>query len=113
MEKEDRAFRRLITEAIVAGPQKLTREEIHDSLGISSNIVAEARKTVERREKEAEERPQGRPIKSRIVTSALQRRRKTTKFCDKLRLVRRFYLENSTPTSRKRDVVKVMVSYAL
>ena len=48
-------------------------------------------------------------VKSRFLTRALQRRRKTTKFADKHSLVKRFYEEKSTPTSRTRDVVKIKV----
>ena len=114
MQKEDRAFRRLVTEALVGGPQKLTQNEIRDSLGISTNMVADARKSVDKREKEAEKeaeiRPPGKPTKSRIVTTALQRIRRTTKFLDKIKLVRQFFVENSTPTSRKRDVVNIKVN---
>ena len=109
MEKEERAFRRMITEAVVEGPQPITREEIHDSLGISKNMVADARKAVEEKKLEATQ-ASGRRLKSRFVTSALQRRRKTTKFEVVRRQVKAFYIDKSTPTSRRRDVLRCWVS---
>ena len=110
MQKEDRAFRRLLTEAIVSGPEKVTRDEIHAALGIGKNMISAARSTAKKTaETEAVDRVAGRPTKSRKVTTALQRLRKTTKFCEKRKLVKQFFLENSTPTSRNRDVMKVKV----
>ena len=46
MDKEERAFRRLITETVVGGPEPLSRREIHDQLGISGHMVAEARRAI-------------------------------------------------------------------
>ena len=110
MQKEDRAFRRLLTEAIVSGPEKVTRDEIHAALGIGKNMISAARSTAKKTaETEAVDRVAGRPTKSRKVTTALQRLRKTTKFCEKRKLVKQFFLENSTPTSRNRDVMKIKV----
>ena len=70
MDKEERAFRRMITEVIIAGPEIVTRDEIHGALGIGKNMVADARKSVE--EKKAETPPSpGRRQKSRLVSSRL------------------------------------------
>ena len=114
MDKEARAFRRMITRALVSGPERLTRDEIHGSLGISKNMVADARK-VEEEEKNRmmEARSSGRRLKSRLVTSALERRRKTTKFAETRQCVKAFYIAKSTPTSRRRDVMKCWVSLLL
>ena len=49
MDNEERAFRRLITETVVGGPEPLSRREIHDQLGISGHMVAEARRANQRR----------------------------------------------------------------
>ena len=111
MDKEERAFRRMITRAVVAGPEKLTRDEIHASLGISKNMVADARKAeAEEKQRMIEARDAGRRLKSRCVTSALERRRKTTKFAEMRQKVKAFYIARSTPTSRRRDVMKCWVS---
>ena len=106
MDKEERAFRRMVTEVLVAGPKVLTRGEIHDALGIGKNMVADARKSME--EKTAET-PPGSQQKSRLVSRALQRRRKTSKFLEQRNRVRNFFHSKSTPTSRQRDVVKCLV----
>ena len=111
MDKEERAFRRMITQAVVAGPERLTRDEIHASLGISKNMVADARKTeAKERQQVNEARAAGRRLKSRLVTSALERRRKTTKIAEMRQKIKAFYIAKSTPTSRRRDVMKCWVS---
>ena len=93
----------------MAGPEVVTRKEIHGALGISHNMVADARKSVEEEKKRVESHPPGRRIKSRLVSSALQRRRKTTKFMEQRHRVKMFYHAKSTPTSRQRDVMKCWV----
>ena len=106
MDKEERAFRRLITETVVGGPEPLSRREIHDQLGISGHMVAEARRGNRRTV------PEGigeRPSPSNAVTHALTRKRKSSKFTEKRELILAFYEENSTPTSRIRDVVRIKV----
>ena len=111
MDKEERAFRRMIARAVVAGPERLTREEIHASLGIGKNMVADARKAEkEDKMRMTEARVAGRRLKSRLVTSALERHRKTTKFAEMRQKVKAFYIAKSTPTSRRRDVLKCWVS---
>ena len=109
MDKEERTFRRLITDVIVAGPEKVTREEIHGALGIGKDMVAEARKVVAERRQTEIRAPAGRQ-KSRLVSSALQRRRKATKFLEQRNRVKHFYHSKSTPTSRRQDVVKCWVA---
>ena len=111
MDKEERAFRRMITRALVTGPERLTRDEIHASLGISKNMVADARKAAEEEKiRMIDAQATGRRLKSRLVTSALERRRKTTKFAEMRQRVKEFYIAKSTPTSRRRDVMKCWVS---
>ena len=45
--------------------------------------------------------------RSSFVTDAMRRNRKTDKFTEKHSLIRDFFIENSTPTSRTRDVVRI------
>ena len=112
MDREERAFRRMIARAVVAGPERLTRDEIHSSLGISKNMVADARKAeAEKTRRVTEARAAGRRLKSRLVTSTLERRRKTMKFAEMRKKVKSFYVAKSTPTSRRRDVMKCWVSF--
>ena len=99
----------MITQEIIAGPNSLTRAELHSSLGIGKDMYTAARKNIASRKEGNSDLPAGRPIKSKMVTSALQRLRKSTKFADRRQLIRRFFVEHSTPTSRKRDVVKIKV----
>ena len=106
MDKEERAFRRLITETVVGGPEPLSRREIHDQLGISGHMVAEARRGNQRT---APASVGERRSSSNAVTNALTRKRKTSKFSEKRELILAFYEENSTPTSRIRDVVRIKV----
>ena len=105
MRKEERAFRRLIAETMVEGPEPLTRKEIHKVFGISEHMVKDARRAVKEAKEDGNQRPS-----SNAVTNALKRKRKTDKFFEKRELIRRFYEENSTPTSRQRDVVRIKVS---
>ena len=109
MDKEERAFRRLIAETVVGGPEPLSRKEIHDQLGISGHMVAEARRA---NQNAATEGINEQHSSSKAVTNALKRKRKTTKFLEKRELISAFYEENSTPTSRIRDVVRIKVSGA-
>ena len=106
MDKEERAFRRLIAETVVGGPEPLSRKEIHDQLGISGHMVAEARRAIQRAASGsiAEKRSS-----SKAVTNALERKRKTSKFAEKREQILAFYDESSTPTSRTRDVVRIKV----
>ena len=104
MNKEERAFRRLIAETVVGGPEPLSRKEIHDQLGISGHMVAEARRAIQEGIVE-------RDSSSKAVTNALKRQRKTSKFAEKRELILAFYEDNSTPTSRIRDVVRVKVRF--
>ena len=110
MDREERAFRRMTTEAVLSGPNRLTRAEIHSALGVGKNMVAAARKLIAEKASEVESeeasRPNGRWIKSRRVTSALERMRKTTKFSSNHSLIKRFFIEKSTNTSRQRDLFK-------
>lgn len=111
MQTEDRTFRRMVTEALVDGPQYLTGHEFRSALGIGGKMVTAAKKTKEERiNRESEARNQGRPLKSRIVSSAMERRRKTSKYLEKRSLIQRFFEENSTPTSRRRDVIRTKVN---
>ena len=113
---EERAFRRMVTETLVEGPDHLTGAEIHSTLGISPKMVAAARRKKVEKEKSSEKEKratsdQGRPPKSRFVSSAMERRRKTSKYLEKRDLIQRFFEENSTPTSRRRDVIRIKVVF--
>jgi hypothetical protein len=64
------AFRKMVVESLVAGPEELTSRQIHTATGISHIMVAEARKAVkEKAEKEAKGEKVGR------VFCALARRK--------------------------------------
>ena len=111
MEKEEAAFRRMLAKTVVSGPEPLTAREIHDVLGINEKMVTAAKKAVKEEEQEEQEaRIRGTGTKSRFVTNALTRRRRTNKFAEKRKLIQNFYEDNSTPTSRKRDVVSIKVN---
>ena len=106
MEKEERAFRRIITETALSGPEPLTGREIHDVLGVGRKMVTAARRSLKEEARQKEEAQcKGRPRKSRAISAALKRNCRTSKSNDRRTLVNNFYIENSTPTSRKRDVV--------
>ena len=98
----------MIVEAIIGGPENLSAREIHDHLGIGEKMVTAARSAV--KEAETQQTSNGPRSRSRIVSSAMKRKRKTTKFSERRAQIRKFYEENSTPTSRTRDVVSVKVS---
>ena len=108
MRKEERAFRRLIAETMVEGPDPLTRREIHCLFGISEHMVSDARRAIKEAKAIADD--SGLSPTSNAVSNALSRKRKTVKFFEKRDLIRKFYEENSMPTSRRRDVVNVQVS---
>ena len=108
MRKEERAFRRLIAETMVDGPDPLTRKEIHQIFGISEHMVKDARRAVKEAEHDSSQ-----PPTSKAISNALKRKRKTSKFFEKREAIRKFYEENSTPTSRQRDVVRIKVSQKL
>lgn len=104
MEKEERAFRRLVTEAVVSGSQEISSREINAVLGIGHNLVAKARKTV----KEREERLEG-VMWGRVSVALARRKRKTATTLDRIRQVKVFYEEKSTPTANTRDVKRYWV----
>ena len=109
MRKEERAFRRLITETMVEGSEPLTRREIHSLFGISEHMVSDARRAI--RDAKSLSDDTGLSHTTNAVSNALKRKRKTAKFFEKRDLIRKFYEEKSMPTSRRRDVVNVEVSY--
>jgi hypothetical protein len=106
MNKEERAFRRMIVEALVEGPENLTRQEIHAATGISHKMVAEARNA--RREKEVRE-TRGEKV-GRVTCALARKRRRTATTLAKIKLVKAFYEEKSTPTANSRDVRRYWVN---
>ena len=113
MQKEERCFRRLLSETLVSGPEQLTGSEIRGALGIGGKMITAAKKSIREKNAENENQDPRCPRKSRIISHALERRRKTTKFDEKRKLIRQFFEEKSMPTSRRRDVVRTKVTMRL
>jgi hypothetical protein len=106
MQKEERAFRQMMAEVLVAGPEELTSKEIHTATGISHIMVAKARKAV--KQKAAKE---ARGEKFGTVFCALARRkRKTALSPAQIRRIANFFEAKSTPTANKRDVKRCLVN---